>query len=352
MKRRVTAFLMASAMVVGLTACGGSEPAATTAAATEKAADAAADTKAEEAKAGDTAAPEENKADKSVKIGWLQKNQSNAFELVINGGGEELLEQAKADGTVEEFYLLDGQTDPSIQVSQATDLVNLGVDAVIMQPAELDGSAPVVDILHEAGIPVVLVNSLTSNADDCEGLSISNDVEAGELLANFVLDQLGDTGKYAHLQGIIGNTAAIQRTEGIHNVMDKQAGWELLEEQSAEWSGDKASRFAQDWIALYGEELNAILCDNDDMAVAARLACLEAGREDIVVIGVDATEAALAMVADGELHGTVRQDGHEQGRTAVEKAIALAQGKEVEQKTVIPFTVVTKDNVAEFYPAK
>lgn len=348
MKRRVTAFLMVSAMVVGLTACGGSsEPAATTAAATAKAADtAAADTKAE-----DTAAPEENAADKPVKIGWLQKNQSNAFELVINGGGEELLEQAKADGIVEEFYLLDGQTDPSIQVSQATDLVNLGVDAVIMQPAELDGSAPVVDICHEAGIPVVLVNSLTSNADDCEGLSISNDVEAGELLANFVLNELGDTGKYAHLQGIIGNTAAIQRTEGIHNVMDKQAGWELLEEQSAEWSGDKASRFAQDWIALYGAELNAILCDNDDMAVAARLACLEAGREDIVVIGVDATEAALAMVADGELHGTVRQDGHEQGRTAVEKAIALAQGKEVEQKTVIPFTVVTKDNVAEFYSA-
>ncbi len=350
MKRRLNAFLMASALVVSLTACGSSEPAATKAPETTKAAEAAAPESKEEAKAEDTAA--ENKADKPVKIGWLQKNQSNAFELVINGGGEELLEQAKADGIVEEYYLLDGQTDPSIQVSQATDLVNLGVDAVIMQPAELDGSAPVVDICHEAGIPVVLVNSLTSNADDCEGLSISNDVEAGELLANFVLEQLGDTGKYAHLQGIIGNTAAIQRTEGIHNVMDKQAGWEMLEEQSAEWSGDKASRFTQDWIALYGDAVNAILCENEDMAVAARLACLEAGREDIVCIGVDATEAALAMVADGELHGTVRQDGHEQGRTAVEKAIALAQGKKVEQKTVIPFTVVTKDNVAEYYPAK
>lgn len=352
MKRRLSAFLMASALVVSLTACGSSEPAATKAPETTKAAEAAAPETEGEAK--DTAAAEAkaDKPDKPVKIGWLQKNQSNAFELVINGGGEELLEQAKADGIVEEYYLFDGQTDPSIQVSQAADLVNLGVDAVIMQPAEMDGSAPVVDICHEAGIPVVLVNALTSNADDCEGLSVSNDVEAGELLANFVLDELGDTGKYAHLQGIIGNTAAIQRTEGIHNVMDQQAGWEMLEEQSAEWSGDKASRFTQDWIALYGDELKAIMCDNDDMAVAARLACLEAGREDIVCIGVDATEAALAMVADGELHGTVRQDGHEQGRTAVEKAIALAQGKEVEQKTVIPFTVVTKDNVAEFYPAK
>lgn len=351
--KRLLALLMASTMIVSLAACGAdSSESATEAAKTEtqEAESEASEVDSEAPKTSDTveAPADETKA---IKIGWLQKNQSNAFELVINDGGEELLEQAKAEGIVEEYYLMDGQTDPSIQVSQVTDLVNMGVDAVIMQPAELDGSAPVVDICHEAGIPVVLVNSLTSNEDQCEGLSISNDVEAGELLANFVLDELGDTGKYAHLQGIIGNTAAIQRTEGIHNVMDKQSGWEMLEEQSAEWSGDKASRFTQDWIALYGEELNAILCDNDDMAVAARLACLEAGREDIVCIGVDATEAALAMVADGELHGTVRQDGKEQGRTAVEKAIALAQGKSVDQKTVIPFTVVTKDNVAEYYPA-
>lgn len=343
-RNRLTALFMTAALAVSLTACESNSSAPT-------AAPAATDT------AGDTgAADAKTKADsdavKPIKIGWLQKNQSNAFELVINGGGEELLKQAKADGIIKEYYLLDGQTDPSIQVSQATDLVNLGVNAVIMQAAEMDGSAPVIDICHEAGIPVVLVNSLTSNADQCEGLSVSDDVEAGELLANFVIDKLGNKGNYAHLQGIIGNTAAIQRTKGIHNVMDKQTGWKLLEEQSAEWSGDKASRFTQDWIALYGKELNAILCDNDDMAVAARLACLEAGRKDIVCIGVDATNAALAMIADGELDGTVRQDGHEQGRVAVEKAIALAQGKKVEQKTIIPFTVVTKENVSEYYPAK
>ena len=341
--KKAVAIFMAVAMTLGMVACG-SKKEETKASETSKTT-AAANTE----KADDTSKADDGGSDKPVKIGWLQKNQSNAFELVINGGGEAVLEQAKADGIVEEYYLLDGQTDPSTQVSQANDLVNLGVDAVIMQPAELDGSAPVVDILHEAGIPVVLVNSLTSNADDCEGISASNDVEAGEILAQFVLDKLGSTGKYAHIQGLIGNTAAIQRTEGIHNIMDKESGWEMLDEQSAEWQGDKASKFAQDWISLYGDDLNAILCDNDDMAVAARLACIEAGREDIVVIGVDATEAALAMVADGELDGTVRQDGTTQGAEAVNKAIALAQGKKVERETWIPFTLVTKDNVSEFY---
>lgn len=284
-----------------------------------------------------------------VTIGWLQKNQSNAFELVINDGGEAVLEEAKEKGIVDEAYLLDGNTDPSTQVSEANDLVSLGVDAVIMQPAELDGSAPVVDICHEAGIPVVLVNSLTSNADECEGISISNDVEAGEIMAHYVLDQLGETGGYAHVQGLIANTAAIQRTEGVHNVMDKQSGWTLLDEQSAEWAGDKASKFAQDWIAKYGDELNAIICDNDDMAVAVRLACLEAGREDIVVIGVDFTDAAAAMIKDGELAASVRQDGTTQGAEAVRKAIALAQGREIVRETYIPFMLITADNIDEYY---
>lgn len=331
-KKQVMALVMSMVMAFGLTACGGGS----------KSDDTAKTDDSENQGSGE-------KEGDGIKIGWLQKNQSNAFELVINGGGEAVLEQAKQDGTIEEYYLLDGNTDPSLQVSQANDLIHLGVDVVIMQPAESDGSAPVVDILHEEGIPVVLVNALTSNADECEGISASNDVEAGEILANFVLDKVGDTGKYAHIQGIIGNTAAIQRTEGIHNVMDAQEGWEMLEEQSAEWQGDKASKFAQDWIALHGEDLDAILCDNDDMAVAARLACIEAGREDIVVIGVDATEAALNMVSTGELDGTVRQDGTEQGAEAARKAIALAQGKEIERETWIPFTLVTKDNVAEYY---
>ncbi len=344
--KKAAAILMAMVMVLGLAACGSKDDETT------KAPETTAGTTADAGDESGGAESEGEEAAEPITVGWLQKNQSNAFELVINGGGEALLEELKAEGVVEEYYLFDGQTDPSLQVSQASDLVNLGVDVVIMQPAEADGSAPVVDICHEAGIPVVLVNSLTSNADDCEGISASNDVEAGEILANFVLDQVGETGKYCHLQGIIGNTAAIQRTEGIHNVMDAQEGWEMLEEQSAEWEADQASRFTQDWIALYGDELDAILCDNDDMAVAAKLACIEAGREDIVVIGVDATDAALAMVSDGELDGTVRQDGTEQGAEAVRKAVALAQGEEIERETWIPFTLVTPDNVADYYTAE
>ena len=141
----------------------------------------------------------------------------------------------------------------------------------------------------------------------------------------------------------------MQRTEGVHNVMDAASGWKMLDEQDANWQGDKASTFTSDWINLYGDELNAIICDNDDMAVASKVACIEAGRSDIVVIGVDAIESALEMVASGEGDATVFQDGNGQGAGAVEAAVAVAQGKEVEKYPWIPFVLVTSENISEYY---
>ena len=287
--------------------------------------------------------------DSGIVVGWLQKNQTNYFETVINDGGEALLEQYKKDGTVKEYYLFDGQTDASVQVTQATDMINLGVDVCILQPAEGEGCAPIVDMMNEAGIPVIEVNALTSNADEAAGFAGSDDVNAGEIMGQYIIDTLGDKGGYAHLQGIIGNSAEINRTQGIHNIMDKQSGWEMLDEQTAEWAADKAAQFTNDWLNLYGDKLNAIICDNDDMAVAVRLACLEAGREDIVVIGVDFTDAAAAMIKDGELAASVRQDGTTQGAEAVRKAIALAQGREIVRETYIPFMLITADNIDEYY---
>ncbi|MEA4898110.1 substrate-binding domain-containing protein [Bacillota bacterium Meth-B3] len=288
-------------------------------------------------------------AEDGIVVGWLMKNTTNVFETYINKGGLEYLDKAKADGTIKDYITFDGNTDPSTQINQASDLINLGVDVAILQPAEADGSAPALQALVEAGIPVVVVNARTSNTAELAAAYVgSNDVNAGEIMGQYVLDTLGETGAYGHLQGAIGNSAAIQRTEGVHNIMDKATGWKMLDEQTAEWQGDKASKFTQDWIALYGEELKAIICDNDDMSVASKIACIEANRADIVVIGVDAIDSALQMVKSGELDATVFQDGVGQGAGAAQAAVEVAQGKTVEKETWIPFQLVTKDNVDQF----
>jgi inositol transport system substrate-binding protein len=344
MKRKILAFLIVLAIAAGLAACQATtEPSNGTPAAASPESDAAQTASAE-------VKPETAGGGSGIVVGFLKKSLSNVFEVKLNDAADAYLEQMKNDGVIADYVSLDCDSDPARQISQAGDLVNMKVNAALMLPAEADGSAPALQALSDAGIPTVIVNASTSNTKDLAASFVgSNDVKAGEIMGQFVLDTCGAEGQYCHLQGILGNSAAQQRGQGIHNIMDKAPGWKLLAEASAEWSGDKANKFTQDWIALYGKDIKAIICDNDEMSVAARMACIELGREDIVVIGVDAIDSALSMVKSGELHGTVFQDAEGQGKIAATAAVDLATGKTVEKEQWIDFILITSENIDQYY---
>ena len=194
-----------------------------------------------------------------------------------------------------------------------------------------------------------MANSKTTNTDELGASYVgSDDVFAGELMANFVAEKLPEGGKYAHCMGIIGNSAQIQRTEGIHNILDGMEQWEMVDEQGCEWQGDKAISFTQSWLQMYGDELKAIICDNDDMSSAVKAYLITEGREDIVCIGVDGNAGPMQMVADGELDATVFQDGAGQIRKAIEVAVDILEGKEIEKEYMIPFVLITLDNVNDY----
>ena len=287
-------------------------------------------------------------ADQKI-IGVIQKNTVDAFHLTINTAAIESLEALKAAGTIDDYRLYDGKTDPVTQCDLMETAILEGVDVLIILPAEAAGCDPILERAAEVGIPVVVANSKTNNTDELGACYIgSDDVYAGELMANFVAEKLPEGGKYAHCMGIIGNSAQIQRTEGIHNVLDGMEQWEMVDEQGCEWQGDKAISFTQSWLQMYGDELKAIICDNDDMSSAVKAYLITEGREDIVCIGVDGNAGPMQMVADGELDATVFQDGAGQIRKAIEVAVDILEGKEIEKEYMIPFVLITLDNVNDY----
>ncbi len=287
-------------------------------------------------------------ADQKI-IGVIQKNTVDAFHLTINTAAIEALDALKADGTIDDYRLYDGKTDPVTQCDLMETAILEGVDVLIILPAEAAGCDPILERAAEVGIPVVVANSKTNNTDELGACYIgSDDVYAGELMANFVAEKLPEGGKYAHCMGIIGNSAQIQRTEGIHNVLDGMEQWEMVDEQGCEWQGDKAISFTQSWLQMYGDELKAIICDNDDMSSAVKAYLITEGREDIVCIGVDGNAGPMQMVADGELDATVFQDGAGQIRKAIEVAVDILEGKEIEKEYMIPFVLITLDNVNDY----
>ena len=284
-----------------------------------------------------------------INVAYIAKNTVDAFHATLNGAAKKALDALKADGTIADWQLYDGLTDPNTQVNLIEDAINNGANFVILLPAESEGSAPVVKRCADAGIPIVVVNSMTNNTEELATSFVgSNDVEAGEIMANFVIEQLPDGGKYAHMMGIVGNSAQIQRGEGIANIMGKNDKWESVGDFPADWSADKAVQFATDALTQYGDELKAIICDNDDMSSAVQAYCNSVDRKDIVCIGVDGNAGPLQMVKDGSLRATVLQDGAAQVEAAIALIPDIIAKKTVDKTIMIPFTLVTPDNVDQY----
>ncbi len=288
-------------------------------------------------------------AEDKVMIGYLMKNTTDTFTRTLNEAAEARMQELVDAGVIDDFVSLDGNTDPIMQVNQTADLINMGVDVILVAPAEAEGSSPILTTAKEAGIPVVVVNSKTNNTDELAASFVgSNDVDGGKMMADFIKSKIPGGGGYAHLQGVIGNSAQIQRGQGLHEVLDSDSNWTMLAEQSGEWQGEKAIKFAEDWLALYGDNLNAIMCDNDDMATAVKGAMNAAGREDIVVIGIDGTKTAMAMVKSGEADGSILQDAKAQGTQAVDVCADIIQGKSVQKSIMVPFALLTQANVEQY----
>lgn len=297
-----------------------------------------------EAKAGDV------NGDGKIIVGYISKNLTDPFHAPINSYAEERMGQLVADGVIDEWTgILDGNTDGARQVDLAADCIGQGCDYVIILPAESVASDPAVLNMTDAGIKVVVVNSKTESTD---ALALtycgSDDVYAGELMANYVNEKCPDGGVYLHCQGVIGNSAQIQRGEGILNVIGDDEKWTLAADVPCDWAADKATNAAQDFMNQYGEDLVAIICDNDDMSSAAQTACNEAGRSDIVCIGVDGNQGPLGMVKAGTLGATVLQDGVGQLTAGIDAIVADINGETVEKNITVPFVLVTAENVDQY----
>jgi inositol transport system substrate-binding protein len=123
----------------------------------------------------------------------------------------------------------------------------------------------------------------------------------------------------------------------------------LRAEQTAEWDRAKGMSLMENWIQSYGDRIQAVFAQNDEMAMGALIAIEQAGRKGkMVVVGVDAIADALEAVRDGRLDATVFQDAKGQGSAAVETAVKIIRHQPYEKQVLIPFQLVTRENVGQY----
>ncbi|WP_018238150.1 sugar ABC transporter substrate-binding protein [Ensifer sp. BR816] len=253
-----------------------------------------------------------------------------------------------------ELQIEDAQNDVAKQQSQIQNFIAAGVDAIIVNPVDTDATAAMSKIAADAGIALVYVNREPVNIDSLpekQAFVASNEVESGTLETQEVCKMLGGKGKAVVMMGELSNQAARMRTKDIHDVLATDAckGIEIVEEQTANWSRTQGADLMTNWLSA-GVEFDAVIANNDEMAIGAIQALKAAGRsmDSVVIGGVDATQDALAAMAAGDLDVTVFQNAAGQGQGSVDAALKLAKGEAVEKKVYIPFELVTKDNLDKY----
>ena len=287
-------------------------------------------------------------SDRNVKhkitVGITFQNLQNEFIINIQDAVRE-----KAKNLDIDLIELDSQGKAENQISQVENFIARGVDAIILNPFDKEGSAPAVDIAVREHKPIVVLNAIVSNLEKADAYVGSEDAEAGRIAATYIMKLLNGKGNIAIIHGPNGHSAEVQRTEGIKQVLKEYPETVVVAEQTANWDRAQALNLMENWLAS-GRKIDAVIAQNDEMALGAYKAIEASGKQkEILVIGIDAIQDALKAVYEGKLVGTVFQDAKGQGALAVELAYKLIQGEKVEHNVYTPFKLITKENLNDFH---
>ncbi|SMC46168.1 sugar ABC transporter substrate-binding protein [Rhizobium sp. RU36D] len=248
----------------------------------------------------------------------------------------------------------DAQNDVAKQQSQIQNFIAAGVDAIIVNPVDTDATAAMSKIAADAGIPLVYVNREPINVNELpekQSFVASEEIVAGTLQAKEVCRLLGGKGNAVVMMGELSNQGARMRTKAVHDVFatPECSGIKIVEEQTANWQRTQGADLVTNWLSS-GIEFDAVIANNDEMAIGAVQALKAAGRkmDSVVVGGVDATQDALAAMAAGDMDVTVFQNAAGQGKGALDAALKLVKGEKVEKKVYIPFELVTPANLKDY----
>lgn len=275
----------------------------------------------------------------------IARVDDNFMTYVRNG----LDSAAKQHGVQIQFE--DAQGDVVRQLNQVEGFLNQKVDAVIVLPVDTSATANMTRAAVAAKTPLVYVNRHPDERTLPKGVVTvaSNDIEAGQLQMRYLAEKLGGKGTVAIIMGDLAQNATHDRTEGAKQVLKEFPGMKVVEQQSAEWQRSKSMDLTSNWL-LAGTQFDAIVANNDEMAIGAAMALQQSGKAkgEVAIIGIDGLPDGLAAVKRGMLAASVFQDPKAQASKAVESAIKMIKGEPIESEVWVPFELIKPEQVAVF----
>ncbi|MFW0753876.1 sugar ABC transporter substrate-binding protein [Pseudomonas sp. H11T01] len=264
---------------------------------------------------------------------------------------ESMDQQAKSmpDGVKLQFE--DARSDVVKQLSQVESFISQKVDAIVVNPVDTAATKKITEAAVKAGIPLVYVNRRPDDLKLPKGVITvaSNDLEAGEMQMQYLAEKMNGKGDIVILLGDLANNSTTNRTKGVKEVLAKYPNIKIEQEQTGIWSRDKGMTLVNDWLTQ-GRKFDAIVSNNDEMAIGAAMALKQAGVEkgSVLIAGVDGTPDGLRAVKKGDLTVSVFQDAKGQAVGSIDAAVKMAKNEPVDQAVWVPYRLITPENVDQF----
>lgn len=280
----------------------------------------------------------ENEGD--LKIGMSFQEMNNPYFISMKEAVEEAAKEIGA-----EIIIADAQHDVSKQINDVDDMIQKGVNILLINPADSEGAKAAVEAANKAGVIVVAVDAQAEGPLD--SFVGSQNYDAGYLAGEKMAEDLDGEGKVAILDGI-PVVPILQRVEGFKDAISEHSGIEIVDTQNGRQDRAEAMSVTENMLQS-NPDLDAIFSVNDEGALGS-LGAIEASGKDVWLYSVDGhPEVIEAILADGPFKATSAQFPRDQVRIGLGMALAKYWGAEVvPEELPIDVELQTIENAADF----
>lgn len=276
-------------------------------------------------------------AEEFVTVGFAQVGHESDWRTANTQNFQDVFSQENGY----ELSFVDCDNDNAVQIEAVRTFITQELDYIILAPIQSAGWDTVLQEAQDAGIPVIIadreIEADASMYDAWVGTNTENEgITAGNWLAEY-LD--GADANILVIEGTVGASAAIGRTNGFNSVAEQHDNWTILDSQSGDFTQEGGQAVMESYIKSYEGKFNVVVCQNDNEAYGAMDAMDAAGITygvdgDVIIISFDATHDGLQYTLDGKIHCNVECNPIQ--AEVVEGVIAkMVAGEEYEATTLV-----------------
>lgn len=239
------------------------------------------------------------------------------------------------------------------QINQVQNLLVQQPKALLFISQDSTAAAASVRAANQADVPVIAVDQRPESGNGELTTFIATDsVKAARDLCTWLFGQMGNSGEIAILKGVLGSTAEQQRTQGCNEALEKNPNIKVVATQTANWDENEAFQATQN-ILTANPNIKAVFAESDAMSLGAAKAARQAGRTDLLSVGIDGFPTMFKAIKEGLTQATMAQIPYKMGQMAVADAVKVlnGEGSSIQAVQYQDAVMVTKENVDSLKPS-